>query len=361
MPSTDPLAAANQQTLFAEPSWPGGEAGMKSLVRLRAAILAPALALPLATAAQTVKWDLATAYSDSEFQTRNVRMFADDVKKRSDGKLEITVHSAQSLIKNPEIKRSIQNGLVSAGEFLLSNLGAENPLFEVDAIPFLATSYAEAAHLWAVTRAPISALFEKQGMRLLYAVPWPSQAFYTKDAVGSLADLKGKRMRTYNAQTARLATLMGTVPTTVQATEIPQAFSAGIIDSMFTAGQTGVTMRAWEYTRFYYDTRAWVPKNVVLANAGAFRRLPADVQKAVLDAAQAAEARGWKMSEEQNVEAPKTLARNGLKVEPMTSQFHGELKKIGLTMLADWLDRAKDEGRKVIDAYRKLVPQSAGS
>lgn len=138
------------------------------------------------------------------------------------------------------LKHSIQNGLVPAGEFLLSNLGAENPLFEIDAIPFLATSYPEAAHLWAVTRAPISALFEKQGMRLLYAVPCPSEAFYTKDAVGSLADLRGKRMRTYNAQTARLATLMGTVPTT----EVPQAFSAGIIDTMFTAGQTGVTMRA---------------------------------------------------------------------------------------------------------------------
>ena len=118
--------------------------------------------------------------------------------------------------------------------------------------------------------------------------------------MSSLADIKGKKMRTYNAQTARLATLMGTVPTTVQATEIPQAFSAGIIDTMFTAGQTGVTMRAWEYTRFFYDTRAWVPKNVVLVNEGAFRKLPADVQKAVLDAAQVAEARGWKMSEEQN-------------------------------------------------------------
>ena len=98
-----------------------------------------------------------------------------------------------------------------------------------------------------------------------------------------LAHLKGKKMRTYNTQTARLATVMGTVPTTVRATEIPQAFSAGIIDTMFTAGQTGVTMRAWEYCRFYYDTRAWVPKNVVLANEGAFRKLPADVQKAVLD------------------------------------------------------------------------------
>ena len=334
---------------------------MKPLVRLRAPVLAAALALPLAAGAQTAKWDLATAYADSEFQTRNVRLFADDVKKLSGGRLEITVHSAQSLIKNPEIKRSIQNGLVPAGEFFVSNLGPENPLFEIDAIPFLATTYPEAAHLWAVTRAPISALFEKQGMRLLYSVPWPSQAFYTKDAVSSFADLRGKKMRTYNAQTARLGTLMGTVPTTVQATEIPQAFSAGIIDTMFTSGQTGVTTRAWEYTRYYYDTGAWVPKNVVLANEAAFRRLPADVQKAVLEAAKTAEARGWKMSEEQNVEAPKTLAKNGLRVEPMTPQFRAELKKTGLIMLSDWLEKSKEEGRKVIEAYRKLVPQSVGS
>ena len=49
---------------------------MKPLVRLRAPVLAAALALPLAAGAQTAKWDLATAYADSEFQTRNVRLFA---------------------------------------------------------------------------------------------------------------------------------------------------------------------------------------------------------------------------------------------------------------------------------------------
>ena len=97
MHSTDPLAGADQQTFFAEPASTrrsAGDADVKPLVRLRVPILAAALALPLAAAAQTMKWDLATAYSDSEFQTRNVHMFADDVKKRSGGKLEIMVHSA---------------------------------------------------------------------------------------------------------------------------------------------------------------------------------------------------------------------------------------------------------------------------
>ncbi len=114
---------------------------------MKRTLLFAALALPLAAAAQT-KWDLATAYADTEFQTRNVRLFADDVKKLSGGKLDITVHSAGSLIKNPELKRSVQTGLVPMVEFFISNFGGENPMFEVDALPYLAVNYKEVRALW---------------------------------------------------------------------------------------------------------------------------------------------------------------------------------------------------------------------
>jgi len=301
--------------------------------------------------AQT-KWDMPTPYADTEFQTKNDYQFAEDVKKATNGALEIKVHSASSLIKNPEIKRAVQTGQVQIGEIFKPNLGPEDPVFELDAIPFFAASYKEARALLEVSRPAISEKLLKQGLRVLYMVPWPSQAFFTKKPINSVAELKGLKMRTYNAQTARLAQLMGTVPTTVQATEIPQAFSSGIIDTMFTSAPTAVTTKAWDYTKFVYDTQAWVPKNVVFVNERSFQALPESVRKALLEQAAIAERRGWEWSQRDNDESPKVLAKNGMTLAPISPAFNAELKKIGNQMLDDWLKKAGPDGKKIVDAYR---------
>jgi len=322
-------------------------------IRPAAGMAALAIALGLATgAAAQTKWDMATPYADNEFQTRNDRQFAEDIKKATNGQLDITVHSAGSLIKNPEIKRAVQTGQVPLGEIFLSNLGPESPIYEVDAIPFLAPTYDEAWKLYEVAKPYTVALLAKQGLRLLYQVPWPSQAFFTKQPVTSLESLKGLKMRAYNAQTSRLSQLMMTVPVTVQAVEIPQAFSAGIIDTMFTSGTTAAGTRAWEYTKFMYDTGGWVPKNAVFVNERAFQRLPEATRTTILNAAQAAEERGWKQSKEANDHFPGVLAQNGIKIEPMTPKFRQELEAIGKTLTEEWLARAGEDGRKLIADYR---------
>ena len=93
--------------------------------------------------AQT-KWDMPTPYSDGEFHTRNVRAFVEDVKKATDGALDINVHSNGSLIKHPDILRAVSTGQVNIAEFLLSQFGNEDPVFEADNIPFVAAGYDDA-------------------------------------------------------------------------------------------------------------------------------------------------------------------------------------------------------------------------
>ena len=84
--------------------------------------------------------------------------FADDVDKATGGKLKITVHSNASLFKAPEIKRAVQGAQAQAGEILLVNFENENPLFGVDGVPFLATSYADSMKLYKASRPALEKL-----------------------------------------------------------------------------------------------------------------------------------------------------------------------------------------------------------
>ena len=113
-------------------------------------------AVALATAAQAASWDMPTPYSAREFHTRNVMEFAKDVAAATKGKLTIKVHPGASLIKHPEIPKAIRSGQVPIGEFLLSILANDNPVFGVDSVPGLATDYAQAKKLWDASRSAVA-------------------------------------------------------------------------------------------------------------------------------------------------------------------------------------------------------------
>src|SRR5512140_3559477 len=139
--------------------------------------------------AQT-KWDLPTAYPANNFHTENLQQFVSDVDKATGGKLKITLHPNASLFKAPEIKRAVQGGQAQAGEILLVNYENEDPLYGLDGVPFLATSYADAWKLYKAERKALDDKFAKQGMRLLFTVAWPPQGIFTKRTLNSAADLK---------------------------------------------------------------------------------------------------------------------------------------------------------------------------
>jgi TRAP-type transport system periplasmic protein len=294
-----------------------------------------------------------TPYPAANFHTENIMQFVDDAQKASGGKLQITVHSNASLFKAPEIKRAVQGGQAQIGEILISGYSNEDPLFGVDSVPFLATSYADAAKLWKASRKALEDRFAKQGLMILYSVPWPPQGIYSSKPLASIADMKGLKMRTYNPYTSRIAELAGAQPVTIQVAELAQAFATGAVNANITSGATGYDTKAWEVVKNYYDTQAWLPKNIVFANKAAFDALDKASQAALLKAAADAEARGWKTSEEKNKWYLEQLAKNGMAVSAPSAQLKADFKKIGDTMTAEWMKSAGPDGQAVVDAYRK--------
>ncbi|MCC2096733.1 MAG: C4-dicarboxylate ABC transporter substrate-binding protein, partial [Hyphomicrobiales bacterium] len=134
----------------------------------RAAIASAAAAIAFATSASATDWDMPTPYPDATFHTVNIRDFAKEVAEKTNGALNITVHSAGSLIKHGEIKNAVRSGQVPIGEFFLSTLANEDAAFGVDSEPFVATSYDDAAKMWAAQKPVITKLLEKQRLVPLF-------------------------------------------------------------------------------------------------------------------------------------------------------------------------------------------------
>ncbi len=303
--------------------------------------------------AQAATWDMPTPYGETNFHTVNIKKFADDVKAATGGKLDIKVHSGGSLIKHPEIKNAVRGGQVPIGEFLLSRLSNESPVYGVDSVPFLASNYDQARKLWQASKAKTEELLKRQGLQVLYAVPWPPQGLYAKKDVGSLADLKGLKFRAYNAATERVAQLAGAVPTQIEVPDIPQAFATGRVEAMITSPSTGANTKAWDYVSNFYHMQAWMPKNIIVVNAKAFAKLDKGTQDAVMAAAKTAEMRGWEASKAETDSKIAMLKKNGMKVSPPSSALTGELQKIGETMTMEWAKQAGGDGAAILDAYRK--------
>ena len=317
--------------------------------RLLAATALAAFALIPAAQAQS-KWDLPSAYPATNYHTENLVQFATDVDKASAGKLKITVHAGAALFKAPEIKRAVQGGQAQLGEILLVNFQNEWPIYGADGIPFLADSYDEAAKLWKAQRPMLEKKLAEQGMTVLYAVPWPPQGIYSKKPLASAADLKGMKWRAYSPATSRIAELVGAQPVTVQAAEVSQAFATGVTDSMMSSGSTGWDSKLYEHVKYWYDTQAWLPKNALLMNKAAFEALDKPTQAVVLKAAAEAETRGWAAARKANGETLDKLKANGMNILPPSAQLKTDMKKVGDTLLAEWLDKAGPEGKALVDA-----------
>jgi len=318
-------------------------------MKLKQSLFAALIAgVAFGTAQAQTKWDMPTPYADANFHTKNVVQFANDVKAASGGKLEIVVHSNASLIKHPEIKRAVQTGQVNIGQILISVLANEDPIFAFDSNPFLAPNYAKAKKLLRVARPFVEKRLESQGIKVLFAVPWPPQGLYTKTPLTSTADLKGVKFRTYSPVTSDFAKRMGAIPTTVQVPEIPQAFLTGLVDAMITSGATGVNTQAWDYLKYYTDTEAFLPFNMVIVNKAAFAKLDKGLQKQIMKAAAEAEKQGWATSEAENEGYKKTMASHGITVQKPSKKLSGELNAIGKAMAEDWAKKAGPDGQAIL-------------
>ena len=148
-----------------------------------------------------------------------------------------------------------------------------------------------------------------------------------------------------------MATLLGFNATILPFAEIPQAFSTGLIEALFTSAQTGVDIQAWDNTKYFTDVGAILSKNALIFNKRAFAALsPAD-QKVVMDASAAYTKRSWEMSKAAGDEKAAILKKNGMTVTAGPAGRHRRHEEGRRAMADEWKATASPPAIAVLTSY----------
>ncbi len=304
-----------------------------------------------ASAASATVWKLATGYHAESFHGKNLGEFAQAVDQATAGRLKIELHPNNSLAKLNDIRAAVQEGRAQAGETIMSSLVKEIPSAGADSVPFVVTSYGDALRMWQLQRPSIERAMAARGLKVLYAAPWPPQGLYSKKPITSEADFQNTKMRTYNPTTIRIAQLLGAEPVDVPMVDVATALAQGRMDNMITSSVTGSENKVWSHIKHYYEINAWFPKNIVFVNAAAFKALPLDMQAALLQAADAAQTRGWALSQVANLDATNDLKNNGIKVERIPRELDIKLKRLGEKFSREWVRSVGNEANTIFIPY----------
>ena len=322
---------------------------MKTIAHLIAGVAATALT---AGAALAEKWDMPMAYAATNFHSEVGAEFAKCVTDGSGGALEIVTHPSGSLFSGNEIKRAVQTGQANIGERLISAHQNENPLYGVDSIPFLVSSFEEHEKLWDIAGPKVAEALDEENLHYLYSVSWPPQGLYFRDEVNSVDDMKGVKFRSYSTATARLAELTGMLPVQIEAAEISQAFATGVAESMISSGATGYDRKVWEQLTHFYEVDAWMPRNHVFVNKDVWAGVSDDNKDAIRGCAGLAEYAGHWRAVQYTDFTLKGLRDGGMTVGPASEKLVGELNEIGTVMASEWEAAAGDTGAAIIKGFK---------
>lgn len=319
--------------------------------------VATLLALLTSPLAHAVDLKMASGYPDGNHLTLTVRDFISEVDKRTDGAVKIELHNNQSIVKLPDMMRAVQSNQVALVDMRLGNYGNQDPVYILDAIPFIAGDYDSAQRLWSASKPYLVEAFARRGIKVLFAMWNPPQGFFTTQPVKTAEDLRGAKMRIYSTETRRMGELLKTDPLIVQFGEVPQAFATGLINAMFTSPQTGVDTQAWDFVKNLTMVGALYTKQIVGINAEAFAKLSKPQQEAMVAAAGAAEKTGFERMKKLTAEQIELIRSKGVQVSDASPEFTAQLKKIGAQMEVDWRSKASPAQRRVLDDYAATAPK----
>ncbi len=271
----------------------------------------PAMAQPKHSLKLNSQWPATTAGSKVD------QWFADEVKKRTNGEVEIRIFWSEALGKAAENLTLMQKGAIEMGAMSPGYFPKQLPFHAApNSVPMAMSSVKQANVLMTRLAAEVPAFREEgkaNGVRALFFHHLNPYLLVSKEPLVSFDQLKGKKMRTWGTDMPRMAQAAGMTPVTLSLPEIYESLGRGVVDSAPFSVDLVMNYKIFEVARNISEVTLWLgPSWGVWISEPAWEKLAPAHRKVMEEVAAEARERDYTATIEAERSAREELKKRGV-------------------------------------------------
>lgn len=311
--------------------------------------------------AQTVELKLSHFVPPQHVFHKWATAWAEDVGKRSDGRLKVTIYPNGQLAGPPNRQLdAARNGIVDIAYVLHGATPERYSLTEIASLPFTDPSAGRTSEIKSKRLTELAPEFlaaEHQGLQLLWMAVAPAVVFQSKTPIKTLEDFKGLKIRYSGKPNQQMLTRLGAAPLLIQPNEAQDAMSKGVVDVTMFPYEAVVAYHLAEVAKFIIEPPVSAATFAFAMNKAKYDSLPADLKKIIDETTGVAGAVQYaKMWDEWEVGGKAKVQKDGMQVLVLPNDEVAKLKKITAPIVEENIATIEKQGkpaRKFLEAYTK--------
>lgn len=322
-------------------------------VSCRAVVGALALLAAAPAAAQPIRWEIPTEYSESSMPGEGLFTFARLVASSAADRLAIVPSfSAASGLRSADMPAAVRDRRVPAADAFAGGLGAVQPVFLLSSLPFVALTFTDARRLYDAARPHYDAALAPMNARVLYATPWPPIGIWSKLPLARPADLQGLAIGTYDPTGTALFRALGAAPAELSFPDTMPRLRDGTFEAVLSSGDgagRGLPQVLPHFAALGYA----IPLSLTIVGTEALAALPGDLRNAVLAAGAETERRQWALVRTRLEQIYARMRANGVTITTETSpELRDALHRAAGVAVGAWVQQAGPEGAALLQRIR---------
>jgi TRAP-type C4-dicarboxylate transport system substrate-binding protein len=291
-----------------------------------------------------IKLRYSNGLSSQDNVSKDQKYWAEQVMLKTNNQVKVEVYTDAQLYKHTEVldaaaTGAVDMGLCSVGE----NWPGRNPIFEGTQIWFLLGSAQTMKNAMDPLRELLFPIFEKFKVKPLHWFAFGAGGFLSKVPIDKPADIKGLLVRAPTNSDWACISAVGATPATVSSAEEYDALAKKAIQVTRTGMVAGSSRKLYEVTS-YCTAPTGYSIWLSFMNIDTWNKLPADIQKAIMNVSKDTEKRNIETGNAADLAAIKNLQSKLTYHDLTPAEVASDWLPLMKPLIDDWLQRCDKAG-----------------